>query len=409
MTIFSMSASSHHQKWQISDREREIYRQRSQASSLAKAKAMRGEGKQPIHPINYPRLNPETLMPKQPNNGWNSLSLFSGGGGLDLGFERAGYTHVASYDILPEAGITLDKNRPQWQIFAGENGDVSKIDWRQYRGRVDVIHGGPPCQPFSVAGRQKGPDDSRDMFPQFIRAILEIEPQAFIAENVPALVGKKFSQYVQEIIHQPLAGKYHLTKFIIMAPDFGIPQVRQRVFFVGFRDAKIAAKYQPPKPTHMWEHLAKNQRQQGDESYGERQPVQLNLFSPAPKPNLCMGVREALGLPDIGFDTLAPTIRSALTGPRHTTSVLSSVSAQKTWEKLQIWPNGVAANREKASLFVAENGHFRLSVADCAIIQGFPDSWQIHGAVYMALGQIGNAVPPPLAYHIALSVAEALS
>ena len=102
-------------------------------------------------------------------------------------------------------------------------------------------------------------------------------------------------------------------------------------------------------------------------------------------------------------------MRSGLTGPRHTTSVLSSVSAGKVWTKLAIWPNGVAANREKAHLFVAKNGHFRLSVADCAVMQGFPESWPIYGAVYMALGQIGNAVPPPMAYRVAVSIAQALS
>lgn len=104
-----------------------------------------------------------------------------------------------------------------------------------------------------------------------------------------------------------------------------------------------------------------------------------------------------------------PTLRSSLTGPRHTTSVLSRVSAQKIWQKLQIWPNGVASNREQARLFVPDNGHFRLSVPDCAILQGFPESWSFHGAVYKALGQIGNAVPPPMAYRVAVSIAQVLS
>ncbi len=78
--------------------------------------------------------------------------------------------------------------RPNWQIFSGEKVDVKKVDWRPYRGLVDIIHGGPPCQPFSVAGRQKGKEDNRDMFPEFIRAVLEIEPLIFVAENVTALV-----------------------------------------------------------------------------------------------------------------------------------------------------------------------------------------------------------------------------
>ncbi|MGD1703267.1 DNA cytosine methyltransferase [Dapis sp. BLCC M229] len=398
-----MSTPSPHQGWNITEEQREIYRQRSKASSRAKKQALNGEGKKPIHPINIPNLNPEKLMPQMPKNRWRTLSLFSGGGGLDLGFELAGFTHISSYDILVETGNTLRNLRPDWQIFSGEKGDVKKVDWRSYCGSVDIIHGGPPCQPFSVAGRQKGKEDNRDMFPQFIRAVLEIKPLIFVAENVTALVSKKFGKYVEEIIESPLAPHYKITKFILNAPDFGIPQIRKRVFFVGFRDEKYLAKYQPPQPTHYWHYLPTNQ---------SPKPVQLNLFDYFETPEKlqrCMGTREALGLPNIGFDALSPTLRSGLTGPRHTTSILSSVSAQKAWEKLHIWPNGVAENREKAHLFVAKNNHFRLSVPDCGILQGFPESWQFSGAVYQALGQIGNAVPPPMAYQIALSISQVFS
>jgi len=398
-----MSTSSPHQGWNITEEQREIYRQRSKASSRAKKQALNGEGQKPIHPINIPNLNPEKLMPQMSKNRWRTLSLFSGGGGLDLGFERAGFSHISSYDILAEAGNTLRNLRPNWQIFSGEKGDVKKVDWRSYCGSVDIIHGGPPCQPFSVAGRQKGKEDNRDMFPEFIRAVLEIEPLIFVAENVTALVSKKFGKYVEEVIESPLATRYKLTKFILNAPDFGIPQIRKRVFFVGFRDEKYLAKYQPPQPTHYWHDLPTNQ---------SSKLIQLNLFDNYKTPEKlqrCMGTREALGLPNIGFDALSPTLRSGLTGPRHTTSILSSVSAQKAWEKLHIWPNGVAKNREKAHLFVAKNSHFRLSVPDCGILQGFPEYWQFSGAVYQALGQIGNAVPPPMAYQIATSIAQVFS
>lgn len=389
--------------WEITEEEREVYRQRSKASSRAKKQALLGEGIEPIHPINIPRLNPQKLMPQLAKNEWRSLSLFSGCGGFDLGLDRAGFSHVAAYDILAEAGKTLRKARPSWQVFAGEAGDVTKVDWRPDRGLVDIIHGGPPCQPFSIAGHQKGKEDNRDMFPEFIRAVLEIEPLAFVAENVAALASKKFAGYVKEVIESPLEKKYKLTRFILTASDFGVPQIRKRVFFVGFRDDKIIAKYRPPSPTHYYHHLPTTE---------SSKPVQLELFSHVNSPEIlerCMGVREALGLPDIGLDALSPTMRSSLTGPRHTTSILSSASAQKAWDKLQIWPNGVAENREKARLFVANNGHFRLSVPDCGILQGFPEEWQVFGAVYMALGQIGNAVPPPMAYRVAESVAQALS
>ena len=98
-----------------------------------------------------------------------------------------------------------------------------------------------------------------------------------------------------------------------------------------------------------------------------------------------MGIREALGLPDIGFDALAPTLRSSLTGPRHTTSILSSTAALKLWDRLQIWPNGVQFTRENAHNFIAKNAHFRLSVMDCQVMQGFPETWKFYGASYMAL------------------------
>ncbi len=120
-------------------------------------------------------------------------------------------------------------------------------------------------------------------------------------------------------------------------------------------------------------------------------------------------MRTALGLPDIGIDGLAPTVRSTLTGPRHTTSILSSVSAQRAWAELQIWPNGVAKSRSLAARFPPENGHFRLAVADVALLQGFPSWWQFHGAAYMALGQIGNSVAPPVGYRVGLAVADALN
>ena len=122
-----------------------------------------------------------------------------------------------------------------------------------------------------------------------------------------------------------------------------------------------------------------------------------------------MGMREALGLPDIGYDDLSPTIRSSLTGPRHTTSILSSVSARRKFERLEVWPNGVASTREAAHRFVAPNGHFRLSVPDVALLQGFPDDWPWVGAAYMALGQIGNAVPPIMAKAIAAEMRKCLS
>lgn len=370
--------------YDISEEKREWYRKISARSRRRKNAAVNGELQHGRVKVNTPVLKPAKLMPQQKENGIRTLSLFSGGGGFDIGFERAGFEHVASFDILDICGATLQRNRPQWDIFCGPQGDVRQIDWSAYKNKVDLIHGGPPCQPFSVAGKQNGRDDGRDMWPAFIDAVLALLPDAFVAENVPGLLDPKFEQYVNEVILSPLTPYYHIIKYKAVASDFGVPQVRKRVIFIGFRSSKAANFYQIPEPTHL--------------------PAD-NLFSSGKH---TMGVREALGLENIGFDCFAPTLRSGFTGPRKSTSILNSKASQAVWEKLRIWPNGVQKSREKAHIFPPENGHFRLSVQDCAIIQGFPEEWFFEGAAYQILGQIGNSVCPPMGYAIAKSVSGAL-
>ena len=376
---------------ELTEEERAVFRETSRRSREAKLRALESEV-DPDRPVHRPRLDPSELMPRIPLHLLPALSLFSGGGGLDLGFERAGFRHVASFDTLDAAGETLRGNRPAWTIHSGEDGDVRKVDWRPYRGELAVLHGGPPCQPFSVAGRQKGHQDERNMLPEFVRAVDEAQPLAFVCENVPALAGPKFAPYLDQAFLGPLSERYRVTSFKLSAHDFGVPQLRHRVFFVGFRRARDAKSFEAPGPTHRADHLLPS------------------LQPPAtPEPLLeTMGARAALGLPDIGVDALAPTLRSTLTGPRHTTSILSSVSAQRAWAQLGIWPNGVARSRAAAARFPAKDGHLRLAVADCAVLQGFPSWWRFEGAVYMSVGQIGNSVAPPVAYRVALAVARAL-
>ncbi len=382
-------------EYDLSDKKRAEYRKISQESRLAKIAAEKGLLEK-IHRVNVPVLNPNNLMPSLPNNNFTTLSLFSGGGGLDLGFDRAGFTHIASYELIPICKETFSLNRPDWDINVGlENGDVTKIDWTIYRGQIDVIHGGPPCQPFSVAGGQKGGDDERNMWGEFNGAVNTIKPKAFIAENVMGLLNPKFDDFVKKYILDQLSD-YRITKFEMHAADFGIPQIRRRVFFVGFRKQDFKKHFNIPEPTHDW----RGRFNKHENAYT------LSLFTQSLPRTL--GVREALGLPNIGYDNLAPTIRSAFTGKRNTTSILNSSAGQKSWGDIKIWPNGVQLNREKACAFPAKNGHFRLSVQDVGLIQGFPEDWKFGGAVYQVLGQIGNAVAPPVAYNVAIKVLEVL-
>lgn len=378
-------AGPHHKPRLLTDAEREVWRQRSEASREAKRAAQNGQ-LEPIHELNVPKLDPYELMPQREPRDGGAISLFSGGGGLDLGFSRSGFVHNASFEILKPAADTLRMAQSEGAVFGGEAGDVTSVDWRKWKG-AEIVHGGPPCQPFSVAGRQLGKGDERDMWPAFVDCVLTVKPRAFVAENVPALASRKFESYVRENIIEPLGSRYHVVQLLLKAEDFGVPQTRRRVFFVGFANKRDAERFRPPTPTHHWGS--------GVTAFGELSGS--------------MGVREALGLPESGFDTLSPTIRSTLTGPRHTTSILNSMAAQKTFAALEVWPNGVAADREAARAFPAANGHFRLSVPDVAILQGFPEDWPFVGATYMKLGQIGNAVPPPLGYAVGSAVSAALA
>lgn len=371
--------------YEITEDRRAEYRQTSVRSRLRKLRALRGDGPAPVHPINVPSLDPTALMPLQDRNGASSLSLFSGGGGLDLGFERAGFEHSAAYEVLEICGETLRRNRQKWKVFAGEAGDVRGVDWSSWRG-IDIVHGGPPCQPFSIAGHRRGDQDDRNLWPEFVRCVLTVRPRAFVAENVPGILSPRFAEFVKKSVLAPLEGVYDVSTFALNASDFGVPQARKRVFFVGFRDSRDARRFVVPQPTHCG---AREEHESG------------NLPS-------TLGAREALGLKPIGFDQVAPTLRSGFTGPRWSTSIVNSKASLKTWNKLEIWPNGVAHTREKARAFVPENQHFRLSVADCGIVQGFPESWVFAGAVYQVIGQIGNSVCPPVAYAVASAVAQAI-
>jgi len=393
----SVNKNNSGKEYVLSDAQRERYRELSKESRLSKLAAKQGLLK-PLHNMNTPKLNPEELMPQLPRTKLSALSLFSGGGGLDLGFDRAGFEHVASYEIIPICENTLRENREDWKVYAGvNNGDVRNVRWDNLTGTVDVVHGGPPCQPFSIAGEQKGIDDDRNMWGEFSRAVNSIKPKVFVAENVPGLMSPKFEGFVNTQIIDQLSD-YQIVKFQLHAADFGVPQIRRRIFFVGFKNSEEFNRFSLPRPTHSKEHF-KSDRNSSVGAY--------SLFeNELPKVS---GVREALGLPEIGYDDLAPTIRSAFTGKRNTTSVLNSSAGQVAWAKMEVWPNGVQASREGASAFPAKNGHFRMSIQDVALLQGFPQSWKFGGAVYQVLGQIGNSVVPPMAYQVAVNVMKAIS
>lgn len=333
-----------------------------------------------------------------------SIELFAGGGGMALGLEAAGFESELLVEWNHNACATLRRNRPTWNIVEG---DVRKIDFTPYRG-VDLVAGGPPCQPFSVGGLARGYDDLRDMFPEAVRAVREIRPAAFIFENVRGLARPAFRNYVEYIRLQMMhpdfpisaniswdknharlqkfhsqTGKNRLTYKVLQhfanAADYGVPQKRHRVFFVGFRSDLDGPGWHFPLPTHA--------------KHGGLGMEQWKTVADALK-----------GLPDprrsnkIQGHVFQPGAKSY---PGHTGSPVNEPS-----KALKAGDHGVPGGE---NMLRHSNGRVRYyTTREAARIQTFPDDWILEGAWTEAMRQIGNAVPVELARIVAASVRKYL-
>lgn len=303
-----------------------------------------------------------------------ALSLFSGAGGLDLGFEAAGFEHAGCVESHAACAQTLRANRPGWDV---RHADIRALTFAP--GHADVVQGGPPCQPFSVAGRGAGEDDPRNMWPEFQRAVREVAPAAFVAENVRGLLRPRFADFVRDSVVGPLeALGYACRWYPVRAVDVDVPQSRVRVFLVGLRSAEAHLRF-----------AAELERR---------------------KPGLLRGARAALGLPDDRPDGPCPTIVSTFTSPRLTTSIDSGPRSQRAWRALGIWPCGVQATAEAARAMpvAADPELHRLCVDEVRRLQGFPGDWELAGPRSVQLGMLGNSVPPPMARLVASALRATL-
>ena len=301
-----------------------------------------------------------------------ALSLFSGCGGLDLGVEQAGFEHLASVERMDVCVQTLRHNRPDWNVL---HSDVRSVDFTQWKGQVDLLHGGPPCQPFSSMGKGLGRDDERNMWPELLRAVAECTPKCVLAENVTGLLYPRFADFVEKDIEIPLRNLgYSIQWHKVSATRAGVPQRRNRVFLVAFLDASRRFELPPPLP--------------------------------------CRGVRETLGLGPEFEDGFAPTIKSAFTGPRGGTGVSTGTISKNQWVSLGLWPSGVQQTRERADSYPVRDDPSisRMCLDDIMRLQGFPLTWHLCGGTMTnKLGQLGNSVSPPVAKMMAEAVMKALA
>ncbi|HUW25779.1 MAG TPA: DNA cytosine methyltransferase [Gallionella sp.] len=359
-----------------------------------------------------------------------SLEIFSGAGGLAKGLELAGFQHSAFVEFNKYACSSLYENFDAGKVFFG---DIKDFDLNALSD-VDVVAGGPPCQPFSLGGKHGADQDSRDMFPYAIRAIEQLTPKAFVFENVKGLLRPSFADYFEYIIlrltypgftAQPDADwkdhlhdlrsisqlsyagtKYDITFKLINAANYGVPQTRERVVIVGTR-ADLAVSWSFPAETHtedrlLWEmyvsgeywqrhHVTKSNRVPITEFLQEkilRLKDKYGMFEPEQLPWLT--VRDALhGIPD-------PKTRhgiadhifhdGARTYPGHTGSDID-------WPAKTIKAGGHGVPGGENMIRYPDGSVRYFTVCEAKRIQTFPDSFVIKGAWGEAMRQIGNAVP----------------
>ena len=168
----------------------------------------------------------------------NIISLFSGCGGLDLGFERAGFKIPVANEFDKTIWETFKANHPNTNLIEGDIRQITKEDISQYiSGEVDGIIGGPPCQSWSEAGSLKGIEDARgQLFFDYIRILEEFKPKFFLAENVSGMLANRHSEAVKNILHLFEEAGYNVSLTLVNAKDFGVAEERKRVFYIGFRN-----------------------------------------------------------------------------------------------------------------------------------------------------------------------------
>jgi DNA (cytosine-5)-methyltransferase 1 len=381
----------------------------------------------------------------------NSIELFAGAGGLGLGIEKAGFDHSLIIERDPDACATVRFNfsrrrngHASWPLHEI---DVRHFDFSKFVDKVELVSGGPPCQPFSIGGRHQGFNDSRDMFPEAARVVRTIRPKAFIFENVRGLLRRSFAKYFEYVIlqltypeivsmkdedwtgHLSRLERYHtkgqygglhyrVAFQLVNAADFGVPQKRERVVIVGFR-SDIGEHWSFPPATHSEDALLFSQwvtQEYWDYHRISRKKRPLITKEMAQRVMKMaeprgMGrwqtVRDAIaGLPDPGSADKESILNhrfqpGARVYPGHTGSPLDFPA-----KTLKAGDHGVPGGENMLALADGSVRYF--TVRESARLQTFPDWFAFPCSWTESMRQIGNAVPVRLSETIAKSVAHVL-
>jgi DNA (cytosine-5)-methyltransferase 1 len=304
-----------------------------------------------------------------------SIEICAGAGGQAIGLEQAGFEHLALIEIETLACETLKRNRPNWNVIEA---DLRKFDAKPYKG-VDLLAGGVPCPPFSVAGEQLGHLDERDLFPEAIRIARQCKPKAIMLENVSGLLSIKFLEYRLQIIHQLNAMGYMCEWNTFNASNYGVSQLRPRAILVALKKKFFNHFKWPEKSNELPPTI-------GELLYEE------------------MG---SLGWEDLeNWKLQANNIAPTLVGgsKKHGGADLGPTRAKKAWAMLGVDGSGLANHPPLNGSKVMP----KLTLKMTALVQGFPKDWEFAGKKTPAYRQVGNAFPPPVAEAIGLSIIKAI-
>ena len=306
-----------------------------------------------------------------------SVELCAGAGGQALGLEQAGFAHTALVEIDRHCCNTLRHNRPEWNVLE-EDMRIFKDRSADFKG-IDLLAGGLPCPPFSVAGKQLGELDERNLFNDAIDIVDATRPQAVMIENVRGFLDAVFHDYRERLKMQLKKLGYDTDWRLLNASDYGVPQLRPRVVIVAVQQARSELfnwpdpnPHNPPTVGATLYELMATRGWNGATAWREQ------------------------------ADEIAPTIVGG--SKKHGGPDLGPTRARAAWATLGVEGRTIAP--EAPDPF--HSGMPRLTVPMVARLQGFPDNWHFTGAKTNAYKQVGNAFPPPVAHAVASQISKAL-
>lgn len=307
---------------------------------------------------------------------FHALEFCAGGGGQALGLEMAGFECEAAVEIDSDCCTTLRANRPWWDV---RNDDMRHVDATRWKG-VDLFAAGVPCPPFSVAGKQLGGDDERDMFPDALRLIEQCAPPAVLLENVPGFASSKFDDYRRKLLRQLEKLGYEADWQVLQAADYGVPQLRPRFLLVALRPKYFSF--------FKWPDTLPRIATVG--------PILSDLMGSRGWEGVERWVSKA--------DRIAPTVVGG--SKKHGGPDLGPTRARAQWREMSVDGIGIAELPPDPEF--DPSGHPKLTVRMVARVQSFPDTWLFSGRKTAAYRQVGNAFPPLVAKAVGSALLSAL-